>query len=828
MKKLLLLFLAALTTLPLSAFTYTYEGYTLRYNVVDDDAQTCEVAGPLNNWSDPIAGDLVIPAAAKYGAVSYEVVSIGENSFYNCNKLTSVDIPNSVTTIKDGAFFGCYNLERIVIPESITSIGVNVFGNCFYTKEVIFNAVNCISTQSDFPRSIEKLTIGNEVKTIPKRAFINCQALTSVEIPNSVITIGESAFDGCNGLEAVVIGSAVELIGNFAFSCSNLKEITYNAEDCKICGSSTYKAFPSSLERVIIGNGVKSIPDGAFLGCTALTEVIASSLSSWLNIEFKDINANPLSYAKKLIIGDSVVRELIVPKGIERINAYAFNNCEMLTSVRFPSSVKSVGNYAFNGTTGLQRFAFESVADYLGINYDTINAFLSTGNTGQIYINDEPYRQEEEMTWPESLKYIPSYAFYNNSNIRNLIIPADLQSIGEYAFYGADNFSLLTYETNANDNTSKLPPELTEIRPYSFYNTKLKAIEIPNSVTSIGEYAFYNCRKLTSVKISEYATSIGDYAFYDCDGLSAIIIPDHLTSIGNYSFQDCDYLKKVEFGNSVQSIGNFAFSRCYRLKEIVIPSSVIEIGYDVFNTFSLKRVEFKGSPRYIGYNALEFSSSDGDLLIPDANDWCAIEADSYIGRESYNNLYVNGKKVENLVLAPESQTVGKYSFMCAPVKKVRIDADKVAARAFINSTLEALCINVNSIEEGAFSGCRNLNTVYSMTAEPPTVSKFPFEKRSTLYVPIGASAAYKSDSYWRLFSNIVETDFAGIDDIFKADEPSGIGEIVADNESEGFDSEKPYEVFNLSGMRMNGSLENLSQGVYIIRQGRYVKKIAVK
>lgn len=241
MKNLLLLFLAALTTLPLSAFTYTHEGYSLIYNVIDDDARTCEVVGPLNNWSDPIAGDLVIPTSAKYGAVSYEVVSIGENSFYNCSKLTSVDIPNTVTTIKSNAFFGCYNLEPIVIPKSVTSIAGSAYGNCFYTKEVIFNAENCTECMSPFPQTIEKLTIGDEVKTIPSGAFLVSMRLKTVEIPNSVITIGENAFSGCNVLESVVIGSGMESIRGYAFDkCTKIGAIYLTAEQPPVAADNVF------------------------------------------------------------------------------------------------------------------------------------------------------------------------------------------------------------------------------------------------------------------------------------------------------------------------------------------------------------------------------------------------------------------------------------------------------------------------------------------------------------------------------------------------------------------------------------------------------------
>ena len=118
--------------------------------------------------------------------------------------------------------------------------------------------------------------------------------------------------------------------------------------------------------------------------------------------------------------------------------------------------------------------------------------------------------------------------------------------------------------------------------PYMFKEVDLKHIVIPNSVTSIGKWAFYDCNGLTSVTIGNSVTSIGDYAFRDCSSLISLRIPDSVTSIRNYAFYGCKNLTSITIPNSVTSIGYGAFIYCSSLKSITIPDSVTSIGESAF------------------------------------------------------------------------------------------------------------------------------------------------------------------------------------------------------------------------------------------------------
>ena len=138
----------------------------------------------------------------------------------------------------------------------------------------------------------------------------------------------------------------------------------------------------------------------------------------------------------------------------------------------------------------------------------------------------------------------------------------------------------------ARDITFKsivIPNGITKIGNYAFYNyNNLTSVTIPNGVTSIGQYAFYGCKGLTSITIPDSVTSIGTYAFKGCTSLTSVTIPNSVTSIGQNAFLDCTSLTSVTIGNSVTSIGNNAFYNCTSLTSVTIGNSVTSIGQNTF------------------------------------------------------------------------------------------------------------------------------------------------------------------------------------------------------------------------------------------------------
>ena len=187
------------------------------------------------------------------------VTSIGGSAFYCCSGLTSVTIPNSVTSIGYATFYECYSLTSVTIGNSVTSIGVSAFFGCYrLTSVTIPNSVTTIGKGAfNGCSGLTSVTIPNSVTSIGERAFPGCSGLTSVTIPNSVTSIGERAFSGCSGLTSVTIGSGVESIETKAFAnCPELLDVYCYAEKVP---STESKAFDGSYPE----NANLHVPDAS-------------------------------------------------------------------------------------------------------------------------------------------------------------------------------------------------------------------------------------------------------------------------------------------------------------------------------------------------------------------------------------------------------------------------------------------------------------------------------------------------------------------------------------------------------------------------------------
>ena len=538
-------------------------------------------------YKDEYSGSVVIPSSVTYNSVTYSVTSIGEWAFSYCDGLTSVTIPNSVTSIGKSAFWAC-GLTSVVIPNSVTSIGERAFYYCSGLTSidvasdnsnycsvdgVLFNKDK--TTLIQYPGGKQgAYTIPNSVTSIGNYAFYYCTGLTSVTIPNSVTSIGDSAFDHCTGLTSITIPNSVTSIGNLAFLyCTGLTSVTIPNSVTSI-GEGAF-AHCYGLTSVTIGNSVTSIGNQAFLYCTGLTSVtIPNSVTSIGEGAFNGVknivysgSATGSPWGARLVNGYvdgylvysdetkkylfacfyTATGDIVIPNSVTSIGTEAFYNCSGLTSVTIPNSVTSIGDYAFRGCSGLT-----------------------------------------SVTIPNSVTSIGNYAFYNCSGLTSVTIGNSVTSIGGHAFEGCTGLTSLYISDVAawcaiSFGTGHANP--------LYYGHKLYVNEelvtdlvIPNSVTSIGNYAFYNCSGLTSVTIPNSVTSIGGYAFYNCSGLTSVTIPHSVTSIGGYAFYNCSGLTSVTIPNSVTSIGNYAFSHCSGLTSVTIEAETPPTlgGYDAF------------------------------------------------------------------------------------------------------------------------------------------------------------------------------------------------------------------------------------------------------
>ena len=559
-RRLLLLALLLATALPAVAYDFMEDGLCYKVNsgkttvTVTYQKTTTYYGNTYGDGYENLTGDLVIPENVTHLGKTYQVTSIGDRAFINCTGLTSVTIPNTVTTIggadpiaSDGAAFcNCTGLTSIVIPNSVTLIGKNSFNSC---------------------TGLTSVTIGESVTWIGERAFEKCTGLTSVTIPNSVTTIDRQAFFYCTGLTSVTYGNSITWINNGAFSN---------------CTSLTSLSLPSSLTY---------IGDGAFEMCTSLIEVTIPDSVTWIG-----------GYAFRCCSG---LTSADLGNSVTEIGYGAFQECTGLTSILIPNSVITVRTNAFFGCTGLKSATIGDNVNYI---YD--KAFSQCSSLEEIVIGESVLEIEAEVfsgctslktvKWnaKESNNFIFSESpFYCMSNIEHFIFGEEVEVIPYCLCYGLSGLTSITIPNSVKDigfsafygctglTSVNIGDSVTAIGQSAFgYCISLPSVILPESVRIIEYEAFRGCSSLSTVAIPNSVTNIGGSAFYDCEGLTSVTISNSVVRVGSSSFYNCSSLNTVTFGKNVRLIGPEAFKGCSSLNKVVaLMRQPISISSSVFD-----------------------------------------------------------------------------------------------------------------------------------------------------------------------------------------------------------------------------------------------------
>ncbi len=436
------------------------------------------------------------------------IIAIDENAFKNFNEITKIIMPNSVTSIGKDAFLGCNLLESLTLScTNITYLGY-YFGASSYSDNSTY-----------VPTTLKEVIITGG-SSIENSAFSGCSSLKSIIIPKSVTSIGERAFKDCSSLESIDIPNSVTSIGSSAFSgCSSL--IIYCEASSKPSGwqnqakdsfGSTIYSWNSSNRPVYWG-----INDKTYKEENGLRYVIQNG---------------------KAVITKCVGNVVEVPDTIQ-INGKTY-------------SVASIGADAFSNCNSLSRVIYKGTISQW-VSKDFGNEYSNPLSMNKLYINGMLYQKKNIVL--EEISKIGSSAFNNYRLLESITIPTSVTSIGNSAF----------------KNCSSLQCTIT----------------ISNGVTSIEDYTFYNCNSLkVTFAADSKLKSIGNYAFYSCDALESIIIPQSTTSIGEYAFAYIRlsnvYLNLTfEKNSQLRSIGAYAFC-CTKLEYFKIPTSVTSIGECAF------------------------------------------------------------------------------------------------------------------------------------------------------------------------------------------------------------------------------------------------------
>ena len=372
------------------------------------------------------------------------VTSIGVCAFSECSSLTNVTIPEGATSIGDEAFNGCSSLTSVTIPEGVTNIGESAFSGC---------------------RSLTSVTIPEGVTSIGDSTFTGCSSLMSVTIPEGVTSIGNSAFSYCSSLMSVTIPEGVTSIGGSAFSeCSRLTSVTISEGVTSIGDFAFYDC--RSLTSVTIPEGVTNIGRYAFEYCDKLNEVHISSLESWLKMS---VGVRNDSLSRYLYLNDEPLTNANIPEGVTSIRNSAFYGCSSLTSVTIPEGVTSIGSNAFKycwrlasvtipeGVTSIGGSAFDGCSKLKNvcIPYSTelINSDAFSNYSGKVYYWGTRDELEKIYNGDKEIELISIFLDKDMLNLENnqsttLFITSNYEDIGnDIIWSSSDNEIVSVSET---------------------------------------------------------------------------------------------------------------------------------------------------------------------------------------------------------------------------------------------------------------------------------------------------------------------------------------------------------------------------------------------
>ena len=667
------------------------------------------------------------------------VTSIGAYAFYNCTDLTTANVPTSLISIGTCAFYRCSNLSSgLSIPATLRTIGVHAFYSCssLTSNGLDLSNLTSLGGWAFFQCSslTGSLTLPS-ISTIPMRAFSSCSGLTGgITINSGTTTIDDFAFYGCSGLNGTLtLPSTLRTIGDSAFyNCSNLSRNGLNLSNITSLGDGAFSSCSNFTGTLTLPN-LSTIPEYAFSNCSFTgTLTIPSSVTTIGDSAF---NGNDFSGT------------LSIPSNVRTIGGSAFTSLSNITRLILSSGITSIGDMAFGYMSNLTSIEYNipSLADYSS----HPSLFVYSGNVSN----------DIEVAFGSNVTRIPAYLFSNSTSfsstmsrprITTVNIPSSVTYIGRYAFRNCSdlteaNFDVTSgwYYTSSSSATTgttisglsdpataaehlrsnyvnyywkcnpvtiyedfvfnNLPSNTGELVSYTGTDT---SVEIPSSYSTTvidGETVFIEGDDYTVTAIADGTISTGAFAN---STLTNVVIPNTITRIGNCAFYGTR-ITTCDLPNSVKEIGALAFSNCRGLTDITIPSSVTKIEERAFsNSMYLTSIYYDAQIVDFTENLSIFSNAGGNTtgitLTIGPN---VTRVPSYFLDVGSGSSY-SSPNITEVIISEGVEEIGAHAFAgCSSLTTITLPTtlERIEGYAFAETGITSIVIPENVIFIGAYA-----------------------------------------------------------------------------------------------------------------------------
>lgn len=619
--------------------------------------------------------------------------TLGDYTFYQCEKLTAINLGAAPNLKTIGEYCFAYSgLTALDIPATVETLGRYMMYNCTKLASVTFAS-------------------GSQLTAIPTYCFYYNTALTSLTLPDGIQTIGNAAFYGCTGLTELTFGPNLAANGfgtNYSvfYNCNNLNKMTVPGLNFPF--ATNYSGLPATLTIFVDASMVDTYKANSYtknyhiVAIGSTTEfAVTTTTDSRLPIELAKLTDTPSDVIELTITGPINGTDInFIHQAMPFLQVLNLKDAQIVAGGDQYARWRVSGNTVTQDGSTTYSTQNDIVGPYMFANMPTLN----------------------RISLPDGATDMGTYALAWNYKMAQCVLPSQLKTIGDYAFYMYNNHGAL--------KQIELPQSLTAIGKNAFRYTALTSITIPEGITLLDVNAFYQCSELAEVTLPSTLTTIGDYALAECSNLTTIELPDAVTTIGNNAFSRCSKLTAVNMPAQLVTIGSYAFASDSKLtSELTFPATCQTIGASAFDNCSgLTKVTFNEGLKSIGNSAFTYCRKLKEVSLPESLTSLGEYAFSRIDSLKTFTFPANIKKVpagvlyyckglQSVTLAEGTTSIGNSAFYaCSKLTDINFDQPQlttIESSAFGNTGLVHVTLpdQITSMGSDVFENCSNLESI---------------------------------------------------------------------------------------------------------------------